>query len=72
MKKRLIVLLAMWLLTTALFVACSEDILDMLLPNVHGVEQWLALLMYGVLGLFVSFVVALIVLWSRYRNRKSN
>lgn len=72
MKKRLIVLLAMWLLTTALFVVCSEDILDMLLPNVHGVEQWLALLMYGVLGLFVAFVVALIVLWSRYRNRKSN
>ncbi len=72
MKKRLIVLLAMWLVTTALFVVCSEDILDMLLPNVHGVEQWIALLMYGVLGLFVAFVVALIVLWRRYRNRKSN
>lgn len=72
MKKRLIVLLAMWLVTTALFVVCSEDILDMLLPNAHGVEQWIALLMYGVLGLSVAFVVALIVLWRRYRNRKSN
>ena len=66
-KRILIRHLVVWLAAVAVFFFLAEPLSEWLLPDMAGVETWLAVLAVGFLLTTIAFIISLIVALRRRR-----
>lgn len=70
-RKRTIILrhFIVWVILCAVWVFSVEPLLNVILPGVHGVEQWIATELAGILLITITIISSLIIFLFR-RKRK--
>ncbi|PWL39933.1 hypothetical protein DKG77_03645 [Flagellimonas aquimarina] len=63
MKRGKIVLMhiGIFIVLSILLVLFAESILIVVAPGFHHVEMWIALIIYGILGIFLTLLISCIV-----------
>ncbi|WP_396591641.1 hypothetical protein [Allomuricauda sp. R78024] len=63
MKRSKIVLVhvGLFIALSILLVFLAESILNVIAPGFHNVEMWIALIVFGILGIFIILLISCIV-----------